>query len=128
MGTPEAIGQWLLPQVKKWVHGVHQLAKVARRFPQTAFAGLAKSLQSEWQYVQRVAQDLGHKFAPVEVFLPALLGDQLPATDRICDQPGLSTKFAGLSLPNPNEMVAAKHGLADEHQRSRRVTHRWRHP
>jgi hypothetical protein len=114
MRTPEAKRKWLLPQVKKWVHGVHQLAKVARRFPQTAFAGLAKSLQSEWLYVQRVAPDLGHEFAPVEkamrdVFLPALLGDPLPATDRIRDQASLSTKFAGLGLPNPTETAEANY-------------------
>ena len=48
------------------------------------FAGLAKSLQQEWQYIQRVLPDTGRLFAPVEEalateFLP-VLAQLLPST------------------------------------------------
>lgn len=54
VGPDEDRREWLRPQIQQWLHGVRCLAKVARRFPQTAYAGLVKSLQCEWQYVQRV--------------------------------------------------------------------------
>ena len=42
------------PEVKKWVAGIEILARIASRFPQTAYAGLVSSLQAEWQYLCRV--------------------------------------------------------------------------
>jgi hypothetical protein len=69
IGTDEAREAWLEPQLDAWVYGIQQLAKVAVRFPQTAFAGLAKSLQSEWMYLQRVIPDAGPAFAPLEAAL-----------------------------------------------------------
>lgn len=48
LGSDEARDKWLEPQVQKWAEGVRQLAMVAKRFPQTAYAGLTKSLQAEW--------------------------------------------------------------------------------
>ena len=46
------------------------------RNPQTSYAGLKKSLQKEWYFVQRVTPDIGELFLPVEKdmeesFLPA---------------------------------------------------------
>ena len=63
-----------------WEKGVNILAGIAKRFPQTAFAGVAMSLQHEWQYVARTVPGIGHLFAPVERairnnFLPTLLGE-----------------------------------------------------
>ena len=78
IGTAATQQDWIDPQIQKWVGGVEALARVAKRFPQTAYAGLAKSLQSEWQYLQRVVPNAGLSFAPVEAaltttFLPSLL-------------------------------------------------------
>ena len=80
MGTQATREAWLQPMIAQWTEGVERLATVAKRYPQTAFAGLARSLQSEWQYIQRVAPYTGHFFEPVEAvlrdtFLPALLGE-----------------------------------------------------
>jgi hypothetical protein len=52
LGSDAALSQWLAPQIQQWVSGVTSLAKVAKRYPQTTFAGLPKSLQQEWQYLQ----------------------------------------------------------------------------
>jgi hypothetical protein len=53
------------------------MAKVAERYPQTAYAGMQKSLQQEWQFLQRVTDGLGEEFDDIEQamndkFLPAL--------------------------------------------------------
>ena len=37
---------WVKPQVEAWAYGVRVLAKIARRHPQSDYAGLGMSLQS----------------------------------------------------------------------------------
>ena len=106
VGTDEARDAWLAPMIDTWVHGVQKLAKVATRFPQTAFAGLSKSLQSEWTYVTRVTREVGPQFQPVEdaiqqQFLPAVFGQSeaaLASKRRLFQS---SVRHGGLGLPNP---------------------------
>ena len=66
---------------------------------------MTKSLQQEWQYLQRVVPDMGPAFQPLEealceVFLPALLQEEPPGTllDSFCDLP---VRLAGIGIPNP---------------------------
>ena len=42
---------------------------MAQRYPQSAYVGLTKSLQSEWQYLQRVVDGLEAHFQPIEKVL-----------------------------------------------------------
>jgi hypothetical protein len=49
IGTDAARHDWLEPHIQKWIYGVKALARVATRFPQTAYAGMVKSLQSFWK-------------------------------------------------------------------------------
>ena len=42
------------------------MAGVSRKHPQPAHAGLQKSLQQEWAFVQWVALGIGDAFGPVE--------------------------------------------------------------
>ena len=53
------IEAWVKPQVEAWDHGVRVLAKTARRYPQSAYAGLGMSLHLEWQYLKRTDPGLG---------------------------------------------------------------------
>ena len=60
-----------------WAESVRTLAMVACKHPQSAYAGLQKSLQQEWAFVQRVTPGIGDNFGTVEeeiatAFLPAL--------------------------------------------------------
>ena len=41
-------------------------ARVAQKHPQSTYAGLQKSLQQEWTFVQRVTPGVGNSFGPVE--------------------------------------------------------------
>ena len=55
---------------------VETLAGLSRKHPQSAYAGLQKSLQQEWKFVQRVTPGIGDAFGPVEkplreTFVPA---------------------------------------------------------
>jgi hypothetical protein len=62
---------------KFWEEAVADLASAAPNFSQAAYSGLQKSLQQEWQFVQRVTKSIGPEFEAVEValsrtFLPKL--------------------------------------------------------
>ena len=114
IGSPEAQQEWLDPKIQQWVHGVETLAKVARRFPQTAYAGLAKSLQQEWQYLQRVTEGVADRFAPVEAaisssFLPALLSEAEAGTAALRELLALSVRQAGLGIPDPRATAEKCH-------------------
>jgi hypothetical protein len=104
VGSDEARQAWLMPQIQRWVRGVTKLATIAKRYPQSAYAGLTKSLQSEWMYLQRVVPDTAEAFEEVEkalaeVFLPALLGQ--PDCTELRGLFALPVKQAGLGLPDP---------------------------
>ena len=83
------------------------LAGVAQKHPQSAYAGLQKSLHQEWAFVQRVTPGVGDAFFPVEVelkeiFVPELfqgLWEGVPEQGVI----RLPVKQAGLALPDPSQ-------------------------
>jgi hypothetical protein len=106
IGTNEARTQWLEPMIADWVFGIKQLAKAAQRFPQAAYAGLAKSLQMEWQYLQRVLPHAGTSFLPIEEalaesFLPQLLQEPVASAATLRDLMALPVRHAGLGIPDP---------------------------
>jgi hypothetical protein len=73
---------WVQEKVTFWTSAVTDLAFAALSHPQTAFAGLQKSLQHEWQFIQRVIDDIGDSFfnvkaAIADIFLPALYRETL---------------------------------------------------
>ena len=49
-----------------WPESVETLAEVFRKHPQSAYAGLQKSLQQEWEFVQQVTLGIGDAFGLVE--------------------------------------------------------------
>ena len=63
--------------IQGWMESVNILARVTQKHPQSAYAGLQKSLHQEWAFVQRVTQGVGDAFVPVEdalkeTFVPEL--------------------------------------------------------
>ena len=79
MGPQEELAAWVKPQVEAWAHRVRILGKIARRHPQSAYAGLGMLLQLEWKYLQRTVPGVGTLMGPIEESLreklpPALFG------------------------------------------------------
>jgi hypothetical protein len=107
IGEDDALREWLRKKTKHWEEAVADLATVAPNFPQTAYAGgLQKSLQQEWQFVQRVTQGIGPKFRDVELvlaktFLLTLFGDDYHKVDPCRKLSCLPVKWAGLAIPDP---------------------------
>ena len=112
IGSPETQQEWLRPQILQWVKGIELLAMAAKRYPQTAYAGLVKSLQTEWTYLQRVVPEIGEMMKPIEeaitnTFLPALLQEQGPTIEAMRQVLSLSVKKAGLGVPDPTHTANA---------------------
>ena len=115
IGTEDTRQEWLKPMIQQWVDGVKTLAAVASRFPQTAYAGMASSLQAEWQYVCRVVPGIAAELAPVETairsdFLPSLFGGSTPMAidDDFRRLLGHSVKMGGsASVTRPRWQTAS---------------------
>jgi hypothetical protein len=106
VGSEAMLERWLDPKVKKWVAGVEILARIALRFPQTAYVGLALSLQAEWQYICCIVLGAEHYVGPIETaicekFIPALLQVSDPVDDTFCQLLSQGVKMGGLALRNP---------------------------
>ena len=104
VGSSTGRKEYIQQKVLSWVHHVDCLAEAAGSQPQDAYAALTKSLSFEWTFVQRVVQECGDLFEPVEdmicnKFLPQLLGSEFTPEDRAVF--ALPVKFAGLGIPNP---------------------------
>ena len=107
IGERKTEGQWVQEKVEGWADSVRTLTGMARKHPQSAYAGLQKSLQQEWAFVQQVTPGISNAFGPVEeeiakAFLPALfegVGDGAPGREITC----LPVKQAGMALPDPTE-------------------------
>jgi hypothetical protein len=90
-----------------WVAVIKELALVAERYPQVAYAGLQKSLQQEWQFLQCVTDRLGLEFEGIAQvvlqldFLPALFGDNLVGDDFPRRLACLPVKRADLAILDP---------------------------
>ena len=78
---------------------------MTRKHPQSAYAGLQKSLQQDWAFLQRVIPGIGDAFGLVEeeiktVFIPEIfysVRDRAPGREIT----RLQVKQAGMALPDP---------------------------
>jgi hypothetical protein len=94
LGEEDALKAWIQGKTHNWAEAVKELASAANKnYPQTAYSGLQRSLQHEWQFVQRVIPDIGDQFAEMgkaisHTFLPALFGEDIvdddPRLKRAC--------------------------------------------
>ncbi len=106
--------RWLDPMVKKWVAGIKTLARIAVRFPQTAYAGLVSSLQAKWQYICHVVPGAGQYLEPVELalckkFIPVLLQVSEPVDDVFCQLLSHGVNMGGIAIKNPVTSVPHLH-------------------
>ena len=83
------------------------LSGVSHKHLQSAYAGMQKSLQQEWEFVQQVTPDIGDAFRTVEqalreAFIPAFLHGLGEGTPRR-GVTHLPVKQASLALPDPTK-------------------------
>jgi hypothetical protein len=118
IGRKKERDEWVSAKAEEWANGVRILAGIARKYPQTAYAGLTMSLQAEWQYVARTVPEIGVLFEPVEraireAFLPILLGVESISADmrQLLSQ---GVKQAGLGIKNPVDCAQVLHDTSKQ--------------
>ena len=105
---------WISSKVDTWVHSISKLAGAAHAYPQSAYSALQRSVQQEWQYLQRTTPDIESCFAPLEMaiqgeFLPALFGETVDDGDYRLELAHLPVKYSGMALPNPIKTAKQNH-------------------
>jgi len=107
VGSEEYKYVWLSESCHKWAAAIGTLARLADKWPQTAYAGLIFVLQNQWQYVQRVVLSTGGFFELVEKalhqeFIPARMGlhnEEVSGCFR--ELLSQSIKTGGIGIRNP---------------------------
>jgi hypothetical protein len=103
IGTIPGQQEYLDSKVSHWEAAITRLAAVATIYPQAAYCAYTKSLQMEWQFIQRVMDNNPDSFFMLEKtiqysLIPALFAtDCPPPRDLTC----LPRKAAGLGITNP---------------------------
>ena len=72
-GERAAEDRWLAGKAQGWTESVKTLSGVHHKHTQSAYTGLQKSLQQEWEFVQLVTPGIGESFGLVEQALQEAL-------------------------------------------------------
>ena len=103
VGEKDLESTWLKEKVNAWMEAVDSIAKLAPHASQSAFAGVQRSLQHEWTFVQRVTNCNEALFQPLEErithFCSSLLGNEVD--ENLRQWTGLPIKSGGISIPLP---------------------------
>ena len=65
IGYGEAEKRWMTGKFEGWKESVRILAGISRKHLQSSYARLQKSLQQEWEFIQRVTPGIEDTFRPV---------------------------------------------------------------
>ena len=79
IGSESEKSNWLKKKVDFWVKSVNKISKIAKNDPHSAFVAVSKSLQNEWNFIQRVVDGDSNSFislkeAICQNFLPEISG------------------------------------------------------
>ena len=55
VGDQETEANHIASKVRDWAEAVESLSAVANDYPQAAYSAMQRSLQQEWQFIQRVS-------------------------------------------------------------------------
>jgi hypothetical protein len=106
LGTKSERDAWLATKIDTWISTVWTLGKIAKRYPQTSYAGMARSLQMEWQYTLHVIPDVDTQFESLarviaEECLPALLSEPAGLPEGLRERLTLPARWSGMGIPDP---------------------------
>ena len=88
VGDQSGRDSFVMGKGQEWLCCVQRLCLIAITQPQAAYAALTKSLQCEWNYLQRVVPNCHSLFPELEEvmadqFLPTLLRDGVTSIERL---------------------------------------------
>ena len=100
--------EWILPKVQEWEETIDTLGRFSASYLQTAYSGLAMSLQLKFQYLMRTVLGVRSYMVRMEealenTFLLKVMGlYSIPWNLRKLLAPG--SKKASLGIPKPAEV------------------------
>jgi len=79
IGSESEKSNWIQKKVDFWVKSVNKISQIAKNDPHSAFVAVSKSLQNEWNFIQRVVGGDSNAFislkeAICQNFLPEISG------------------------------------------------------
>jgi DNA-binding phage protein len=97
---------WLTAKIDTWISAVRTLGKMAKRYPQMSYTGMARSLQMEGQYTLRTIPDVEALFEPLAQvieaeYLPALLSEPAGLPECLRERLTLPARWSGLGILDP---------------------------
>ena len=103
VGERSLAADFVSNKVRVWCECIQSLSDVAISESQASFAALARSLQFEWNHIQRVIPECGTLFAPLlhainSIFYPSLFGGTVSENEIALFS--LPTCFGGLGITN----------------------------
>jgi hypothetical protein len=121
IGDADERDKWIEEKVAEWEKTIMGLAKIGQRYPQTAYSAMMRSLQQEWQFIQRAVKGMDELFHPIETaihehLLPALFKDNTVTDEDDYRRTLLRVpvKCGGMSLPHPVESASENYGNSRE--------------
>ena len=93
-------------KIMELTNSVVKLSKVAESQPQAAFSALAKSLQFEWSYLQRILPNFDDEYVPIQdavnqMFSPAVFAGTISNQEHHLFT--LPARMGGMGVRNPVE-------------------------
>ena len=69
IGDDVSKGDWLKKRTDKWERYIRALSKTVDKYPHKSYAAVARTVQMEWIFMQRVTKYTGQVFTGMEKFL-----------------------------------------------------------
>ena len=106
IGNDESTFEYLEGKVRSWESCVEKLASAAESQPQAVHAAFARSLQFEWCHLQRIVQNCGSAFKPLQDIinnrlLPAIFGGSISNIEKSIIS--LPARMGGMGIRDPVE-------------------------
>ena len=108
IGTDDGKQNFVANQIEGWKHDIEDLARIAAKEPQLAYAAFVYGTSKRWNYVCRTTPDIGVLLKPLEnvikeTFLPAIIGKSF-IDDTFRDMISLPSKLGGMSIPDVTQV------------------------
>ena len=110
LGDRAGAEAYVKEKIDDWILATKALTTIGWKEPQAAFSGFTRSLQCEWNYLQRIIPCCEALFEPLSdtiryELIPALFGfDTLP--QWVPHMAGLPVKWSGMGIRAPDEWGA----------------------
>ena len=113
IGSDSEKETWLEKKLNFWTNAVQKLSQVGKQDPHAAFIAMSKSLQNEWNYMQRVVCAKEETFLTLKEviclnFLPAISGFEISNSIEF-DIMLRPTRFGGTGIRDPVKTAATSY-------------------